>query len=444
MYRIPLNMWLNERHAPGLEMLGEGMYLLLMIICGSSDAQYTTPDGGQFGWDAGGSLTDTISNAVPVNIFGSVGGTNRNVFLALGTNTYSSFNIQANVRKDGRYLFHSAQAGRVMQLEVLNAHGGDTEALSVGCADQIANSFEYTPTRDGTVFWPKLGLALGEKDHAFFQWYGLNPGAGGKLEFRNLPDQKSVELFNHSANPLNPFLVVHWANGTNSLAGTNAFTPPTIPPGGLQHLKVFEWPPVDGKLYCQMDTNGDGTFDYSLTITGTNFFNQPPVPGTNAIVVIKNSTTNLAASTLLATASDPEGDPMSIPSVTSPTLNGGTVTLAGGVITYVPPVDYLGPDTIIYTLADSFHTVRGTVTVTVNEKTAPTMPCETNGIKYIQMPDTQNGMDVLSGYNWSKLKVVLADDFVCTNTGPVSDIHLWCSWLNDTIRFQHPHLARHL
>ena len=45
-----------------------------------------------------------------------------------------------------------------------------------------------------------------------------------------------------------------------------------------------------------------------------------------------------------------------------------------------------------------------------------------------QLPDlSANGVDVDMSQNW------LADDFRCTSTGPVTDVHLWCSWKNDAI-----------
>jgi hypothetical protein len=58
--------------------------------------------------------------------------------------------------------------------------------------------------------------------------------------------------------------------------------------------------------------------------------------------------------------------------------------------------------------------------------TPPPVICiETNGVKYVQEPKTIGGFDV-----WNT-PYVLADDFVCTNPGPVTDIHLWGSWLSD-------------
>ncbi len=62
---------------------------------------------------------------------------------------------------------------------------------------------------------------------------------------------------------------------------------------------------------------------------------------------------------------------------------------------------------------------------------------------YPQLPDlTPTGLDVLAtrdpqftlpppnpGPAWK----VLADDFLCTQTGPITDVHIWGSWLNDEV-----------
>ena len=48
--------------------------------------------------------------------------------------------------------------------------------------------------------------------------------------------------------------------------------------------------------------------------------------------------------------------------------------------------------------------------------------------KWVQMPDLINGMNVLATD-----PMLLADDFLCTQTGPITDIHVWGSWLDDQI-----------
>ncbi len=53
---------------------------------------------------------------------------------------------------------------------------------------------------------------------------------------------------------------------------------------------------------------------------------------------------------------------------------------------------------------------------------------------YPQLPDlTPEGMDVLAGLAFEPVVGVkfLADDFLCTQTGPITDVHIWGSWLND-------------
>jgi hypothetical protein len=55
------------------------------------------------------------------------------------------------------------------------------------------------------------------------------------------------------------------------------------------------------------------------------------------------------------------------------------------------------------------------------------LPGDSYKMHYPQLPDP-NGWDVKA--NYSK---VLADDWMCTESGPVTDVHFWGSWYNDVI-----------
>ena len=57
----------------------------------------------------------------------------------------------------------------------------------------------------------------------------------------------------------------------------------------------------------------------------------------------------------------------------------------------------------------------------------PVVCVETNGVKYEQPPNIDTGYDVWNNDD------ALADDFVCSNAGPITDIHIWGSWLNNQI-----------
>ena len=53
------------------------------------------------------------------------------------------------------------------------------------------------------------------------------------------------------------------------------------------------------------------------------------------------------------------------------------------------------------------------------------------GDKWEQKPDmTENGIDIKCDRNDGFARI-LADDFLCTTTGPITDVVLWGSWLND-------------
>ena len=53
----------------------------------------------------------------------------------------------------------------------------------------------------------------------------------------------------------------------------------------------------------------------------------------------------------------------------------------------------------------------------------------TNATKFVQYPDTtSNAMDIYTSWN-----TALADDFVCTNTGQITDLHIWGAWLGDQV-----------
>lgn len=68
----------------------------------------------------------------------------------------------------------------------------------------------------------------------------------------------------------------------------------------------------------------------------------------------------------------------------------------------------------------------------------PMNPSDLAAAKWIQMPDlSPTGMDVLATVQpispvpsaWK----TLADDFLCTQSGPITDLHIWGSWLNDVL-----------
>jgi hypothetical protein len=53
--------------------------------------------------------------------------------------------------------------------------------------------------------------------------------------------------------------------------------------------------------------------------------------------------------------------------------------------------------------------------------------------KWEQLPDKNGtGIDIMVNFDAWQFNRTLADDFLCNSTGPITDVHLWGSWLNDT------------
>ncbi len=76
----------------------------------------------------------------------------------------------------------------------------------------------------------------------------------------------------------------------------------------------------------------------------------------------------------------------------------------------------------------------------------PDNPADLARAKWIQMPDLSpypdqtiaTGMDVLATLQGSQfapepLWKILADDFLCTQSGPITDVHIWGSWWEDIL-----------
>ncbi len=68
------------------------------------------------------------------------------------------------------------------------------------------------------------------------------------------------------------------------------------------------------------------------------------------------------------------------------------------------------------------------LTVTFSPARADWDPGDAYKMHFPQLPDP-NGWDV----EFVSLTNKIGDDWVCTGTGPVSDIHIWLSWQNDNI-----------
>ncbi|MEO6146687.1 MAG: copper resistance protein B, partial [Sulfuriferula sp.] len=125
---------------------------------------------------------------------------------------------------------------------------------------------------------------------------------------------------------------------------------------GIQGLAPYKFD-VEATAYLGA-AGGSSTATVNLTV---NAVNDPPVAVNDTASTNEDAAFVVAASTLLANDTDVDGDTLTVTSVQG-AVN-GTVSLAGGNVTFTPNANYNGPASFTYTVSDGQG---GTSTATVN------------------------------------------------------------------------------
>jgi len=184
------------------------------------------------------------------------------------------------------------------------------------------------------------------------------------------------------SSPATPTGTVQFKSNGNDLG-----TPVTVDPSGVaQTPSITASNAGHGNLtITAVYVNTDGNFSgITGTLSPDQVVDTPPVGGTHSLVTAMNTPLNVSASTLGGLDFDADGDPLTVSAVTSPSANGGTVSLSSGTVTYTPPSPtFAGADTFTYTISDGF--LGGTATSTANVTVNLSGPA-TSIIKYVSLP----------------------------------------------------------
>ncbi len=176
----------------------------------------------------------------------------------------------------------------------------------------------------------------------------------------------------------------------------------TLPPGTTNHVVTFTVSandicssanvvsiPQSGSAFTagvttvtNIATDASGN---SNVCTFTITLNRVPVAGTNTLGTVENQPVSVSTSQLLANNSDPDGDALTLNSLSTTSTNGGTVTLTNNTVTYTPVTGFVGEDRFTYGISDG----RGgnssvTVIVTVISQDSP-------ALNHISIKRTVNG-----------------------------------------------------
>jgi hypothetical protein len=150
------------------------------------------------------------------------------------------------------------------------------------------------------------------------------------------------------------------ANGTVVLnaGGTVTYTPNA----GFTGIDSFQYVIRDGPEGTSYLTD---TATVTVTVIGVN---DPPNAVNDSVTTNEDTPVNVAVK---ANDTDPDGDPLTVVSVT-PGANGSAAIQGDGSVTYTPNLDFHGTDTFTYTLSDGQGgTGTATVTVTVTAVNDP-------------------------------------------------------------------------
>ncbi len=140
-----------------------------------------------------------------------------------------------------------------------------------------------------------------------------------------------------------------WSLGTNILAGaTNA----TLTLNNVQFVQAGN--------YSASVSNSVGSVASAVAVLTVNRL--PIVPDVGASVM-KNHSMTIAVVKLMHDATDPDGDPLTLLSVSATSTNGGSVVMAGDMITYTPLTNFTGVDRFTFQVSDG----RGGITTAAVE-----------------------------------------------------------------------------
>jgi VCBS repeat-containing protein len=118
---------------------------------------------------------------------------------------------------------------------------------------------------------------------------------------------------------------------------------------------------ADSFTYTVTDDGTTGGLPDPKTATGTvnvevAEVNDSPVANDDSFSTVEDTPLSINSVDLLsndlAGPANESGQKLTVTAVSSPSIQGGTVVLNGGRITYTPPLDYSGPDNFSYTMTD--------------------------------------------------------------------------------------------
>ena len=209
-----------------------------------------------------------------------------------------------------------------------------------------------------------------------------------------------------------------WTSGQTTSANPNGTAP-------LTDTATYKWTagPETGNSFSYTNWNpgepngGFGVTSAAMQIGHSGTWNDVPTSGfqggyleewggqQNQVAFREDTGTTLTTAQLLANDTDVDSSNLTITAVSASSAHGGTVSLAGNIVTYRPAADYNGADSFTYTVSDGSLTNTGTVSFNVTAvNDVPTIISATNAPTQALIVLAPTGPHVLSqGVNTNSL-----------------------------------------
>jgi serine/threonine protein phosphatase PrpC len=203
------------------------------------------------------------------------------------------------------------------------------------------------------------------------------------------------------------------AGGTVNLSGSN-----------VTYIPALDFTGPDAFNYTISDGHG-GSATGLVTVTVSSA-NHPPTAGADSFSTYQNIPLAFNYTLLLTNDSDIDAaDVLDLATLSTNSKAGGTVNLSGSNVTYIPALDFTGPDAFNYTISDGHGgSATGLVTVTVWLPPSLNLPAwQTNGnplLTFQGLPGAQHTVEASTDFtNWSGIGVASetsSGDFVFEDT----------------------------
>ena len=172
-----------------------------------------------------------------------------------------------------------------------------------------------------------------------------------------------------SSGPLNPLFETNTKNYTTTvgnLVTSVIVTPAKADPNASLSISGGGALAVGSNTLTILVTAQDGSTTKTYTVIVTRAPNPLSFSG-YTLNAIRNKTVGLSLTKILAHAATSGGGTLGIPAVVATSAQGGSVSLSGSSLIYVPPNNYTGLDTFSVTIADGLgNTIPATIAVTVS------------------------------------------------------------------------------